>query len=76
VPRESDVKQIYHGGPQADALIRKYGIAYVVVSPEERGTVGTVNDQYFSKFPIAAEAGQYRVYKVQLSDIGGEAAAR
>lgn len=62
--RESDVKKIYQGAPEADALMKKYDIGYVVVSPEER-TLGNVNEQYFTKFPVAAEAGQYRVYKVR-----------
>ena len=61
--RESDVKAIYQGGAAADALMKKYRIDYVVISPEER-TLGNVNEQYFAKFPVAAESGQYRVYKV------------
>ena len=34
-PREADVKAMYQGGPNADALLQKYNIDYVVVSPEE-----------------------------------------
>jgi len=63
-PRESDVKKIYQGGTDASGLLAKYGIEYVVVSPEERN-LGAVNEQFFSRFPIAAESGQYRVYKVK-----------
>ncbi len=62
--RESDVKRIYEGGPDANGLIERYGIQYVLVSPEERNA-GTVNEQFFSRFPIAAESGQYRVYRVR-----------
>jgi len=62
--RESDVKKIYQGGTDASGLLAKYGIEYVVVSPEERN-LGAVNEQFFSRFPIAAESGQYRVYKVK-----------
>ena len=61
--RESDVKKIYAGDATAEILMRKYNIEYVIVSPEERGNL-TVNEAYFSKFPVAAEAGQYRIYKV------------
>ena len=64
LPRESDVKKIYQGGPDAQELIAKYGIDYVVVSPEEK-SLGSLNEQFFSKFPIAAESGQYRAYKVR-----------
>ncbi len=62
--RESDVKQIYQGGPGAMALLEMYGIQYVLVSPEERNK-GGVNDQFFSRYPVAAESGQYRVYKIK-----------
>ena len=61
--RESDVKKIYAGDATAELLMRKYGIEYVIVSPEEKSNL-TVNDAYFSRFPVAAEAGQYRIYKI------------
>lgn len=61
--RESDVQRIYQGAPDAAALIEKYGIAYILVSPEERN--GGVNEQFFSRYPVAAESGQYRVYRTR-----------
>ena len=61
--RESDVKRIYQGAPDAVALMDKYGIQYVIVSPEERAL--SVNEQFFNRFPVAAESGPYRVYKVR-----------
>lgn len=63
-PRESDVKMIYSGGPQAEELLRKYGIDYVLVSPEERSTM-KANEAFFRKYPVFAEVGQYKVYKVR-----------
>jgi hypothetical protein len=62
--RESDIKRIYQGAPDASSLMEKYAIDYVVISPEER-TAGSVNEQFFSRYPIAAESGQYRVHKVR-----------
>ncbi len=62
-PRESDVKQIYQGGGVADILLRKYNVDYVLISPEERNTL-KANEEFFKKFPVLTEAGQYRVYKV------------
>src|SRR5690348_16582961 len=61
--RESDLKKIYQGGPQADALLANYGIDYVLVSQEESQLAP--NQSYFSKFPVIAEAGSARVYKVK-----------
>lgn len=62
--RERDVKSIYSGGANADELMRKYGIEYVLISPEERNSFAA-NEQFFRKFPVVAEAGQYKVYKVK-----------
>lgn len=62
--RESEVRTMYQGGAAAEELFRKYGVEYVLISPEEKNTL-MPNEGFFSKFPIAAEAGQYRVYKVK-----------
>ncbi len=62
-PRENDVKMIYAGGPQAEALLQKYGIEYVLISPEERSAM-RANEMFFGKFPVFAEVGQYKVHKV------------
>ncbi|MBK9528203.1 MAG: hypothetical protein IPO41_07755 [Acidobacteria bacterium] len=62
--REQDVKQIYQGGAAADALLKKHNIDYVLVSPEERNTL-KANEEFFKKFPLAVEVGEYRVYKVK-----------
>lgn len=62
--READVKRIYLGGPDAAGLIEKYEINYILVSPEERSSM-TVNEQFFGRYPIVAESGQYRFYKIK-----------
>jgi hypothetical protein len=62
--RERDLKQMYLGGPDAAGLMEKYGIDYVLISPEERTSL-SVNEPYFAKFPLAAEAGQYKAYKIR-----------
>jgi uncharacterized membrane protein len=62
--READVKTIYQGGPQADQLLAKYGVDYVLVSKEETSSM-SVNNNYFNKFPVIAETGNAKVYKVR-----------
>ncbi len=62
--REEDVKRIYQGGGVADILLRKYDIDYVLISPEERESLKP-NEAFFAKYPLLAEAGQYRVYKIK-----------
>ena len=62
--REQDVKQIYRGGPAALGLMEKYGIEYVLVSPEEKNGLAP-NEAFFFQFPVVAEVGQYKVYDVR-----------
>jgi hypothetical protein len=62
--RESHVKRIYQGAPDAVGLMAKYGIEYVLISPEERALVAP-NEAFFARFPVIAESGQYRVHKVR-----------
>jgi hypothetical protein len=68
-PRENDLRRIYLGEASADLLLRKYGIEYVLISPRESEYMGQfsqqVNEQYFQKYPISAEVGQYKVYRVK-----------
>jgi hypothetical protein len=61
--RESEIRRVYAGAPDANAILRKYGVAYVVVGPLERNIMA-VNDQFFSKFQIVGEVGGYRLYKI------------
>ncbi|MHB8958632.1 MAG: hypothetical protein ACYDAN_03285 [Candidatus Limnocylindrales bacterium] len=61
--REQDIKAIYAGDPNALSLIRSRGIAYVEVTPLERGAL-SVNDSFFSSFPLVAGVGGYRLYRV------------
>lgn len=63
-PRETEVKQIYSGGGTADILLGKYNVDYVIMTPEERNQL-KANEEFFKKFPVVAEAGQYKVYKVK-----------
>ncbi len=66
--READIKRIYAGAPDADQLLAKYGIRYVVVGPLERRYEAdnglTLDDAYFAQFATVAEAGEYRLYEV------------
>jgi hypothetical protein len=62
--READVKKMYAGGVAADQLLAKYNVDYVLVSQEETSSM-SVNNDYFNKFPVVAEAGNAKVYKVR-----------
>lgn len=63
LPREEEVKKMYQGGAVAEMLLKKNNISFVLISPEERNSM-SANEDAFRKFPVIAESGQYRVYKV------------
>lgn len=62
--READVKQIYQSSAVSDTLLKKYDVDYVLVSPDETSTMN-VNQANFAKYPVVAEAGQFKLYKVK-----------
>src|SRR5712691_4150127 len=51
VERESEIRRVYAGAPDAGAILRKYGVAFAVVGPLERNLMN-VNEQFFSRFEI------------------------
>jgi hypothetical protein len=64
-PRETEVKRIYEGTSLSTDLLKKNGIDYVLISPEENSNLENVNQEFFEKYPIVAEVGEYKVYKVR-----------
>jgi hypothetical protein len=64
VRREGEIKRIYLGSPDADQLLRSYGVEYAVVGPHER-TVTPINEAFFTKFQKVGEVGDYTLYKIR-----------
>jgi len=62
--REMDLKYMYRGGPGTELLFEKYGVKYVLISPEEMNTLSP-NEKYYSQFPVVAQSGKYKVYDVR-----------
>lgn len=62
--RESEIRRVYAGAPDAAAILKKYNIDYAVVSPLEQNIMN-VNDQFFSSFKLVGEVGEYRLYKIK-----------
>ena len=63
VQRETEIKRVYAGTLDADSIIRRHGLDYIVVGPHERNMM-VVNESFFSKFQILGDVGGYRLYKV------------
>jgi hypothetical protein len=64
VQREGEIKRIYLGAPDAEQLIRKYGIEYLVLGPQER-VVTPVNEVFLTRFQKVGEVGEYKLYKIK-----------
>jgi hypothetical protein len=63
--RHADILRMYAGAPDAEDLLRRYQVEFVMISPEETSTVG-VNQQFWSRYPKLAEFGPYRLYKTNI----------
>jgi len=63
--RGADIQRIYSGAPEADALLRQYGVDYVVIGPAELASL-KVDEQFWSKYAILSQAGAYRVYQTKV----------
>ena len=61
--RSADIARIYSGAPEADGLLRKYNVDYVLVGPMELASF-KVNEQFWSKYKTLSQAGAYRVYQI------------
>jgi hypothetical protein len=64
--RQADVRRVYEGANDAEELLARYGVDYVVVGPLER-TLLSVNDRFFRRFTLVAEAGEYSLHQVALA---------
>jgi hypothetical protein len=63
--RGADIQRIYSGAPEADALLRQYGVDYVLIGPAELASL-KVNEQFWSKYAMLSQAGAYRVYQTNV----------
>ncbi|HYN86447.1 MAG TPA: hypothetical protein VER32_14450 [Pyrinomonadaceae bacterium] len=65
--RETDAADIYRGGPEAEALLARRGIEYVVVGPLERGEMAarglSVNEAFFQRYRKVGQVGGFVLYK-------------
>jgi hypothetical protein len=62
-PRETDIRKIYAGSPDATGLLAKYGVDYVVIDPQEH-SVMPVDEAFFSRYREVAKTGEYHLYKI------------
>ena len=62
--REGEIKRIYLGTPEAEQLMKNFGVDYAVVGPLEKIVV-PVNEAFFSRFEKVGQVGEYSLYKIR-----------
>lgn len=69
--RLGDLNKIYAGDETAPILLKKYAVDYVIIGDEENAIgneeteLKELNREFFQRFPVVAEAGNYKVYQVK-----------
>ena len=63
VGRQNEIRRIYAGAPDAESLLAKHGVDYVVVGPHERREA-PVNEAFFARYSLVGETGEYKLYKI------------
>ncbi len=61
--RERDVKTIYLGGEEAEKLLKKYAIDFVIVGPTEYKDLNADEGYFADRFSVVIDESSYRVYK-------------
>ena len=64
VQREGEIKRIFLGSPDAEQLLKDYGVDYALIGPLER-VVTPPNEQFFSRFEKVEQVGEYSLYKIK-----------
>ncbi|MCA1577254.1 MAG: hypothetical protein LC794_07815 [Acidobacteria bacterium] len=62
--REGEIKRIYLGLPDAEQLMKNYGVDYAVVGPLEKLAV-PLNEGFFNRFEKVGQVGEYSLYKIR-----------
>jgi hypothetical protein len=58
--RETDIRKIYAGAPDAKNLVQKYHVDYVLIGPSERSL--PVNPEYWKHCSKLSQIGEYQLY--------------
>jgi uncharacterized membrane protein len=62
--RERDLRAIYAFAPDAPDLLRRYGVAYLVIGPSERQELHADEGAYRARYPVIISTEHYEVFKV------------
>jgi len=58
--REGDIARIYAGTNDAQALLDRYGVDFILIGPEERREL-KIDEAFLGRFPVVLAQGAYQV---------------
>lgn len=61
--REAEIRRVYSGATDAEQLLVRRGIGYIVVGPLERELL-KVDESFLVRFPAVAAVGSHRLMRV------------
>jgi hypothetical protein len=61
--READIRSVYAGASNSQALLERYRVDYVLLGPQERAMM-SVNAAFFLKFTLIGKSGGYSLYQI------------
>jgi hypothetical protein len=64
--RNANIQSIFAGAPDADALLRRYKVEYVLIGPAELASLKP-NQEFWSRYTAVAQIGAYKLYKTDVS---------
>jgi hypothetical protein len=62
--RDADLRAIFAHSEDAERLLDRYGVDYVVIGPFERDTMGANTDAYRSAYPAVIMTENYEVFAI------------
>ena len=63
--RETDLRKMFSGAPDASELLRKWHIDYVFIGPGERTSCGADEAWYEAHYPLLMKLGDRSVYSIK-----------
>ncbi|HEY0603308.1 MAG TPA: hypothetical protein VGD58_10375 [Herpetosiphonaceae bacterium] len=63
--RERDLREIYALGERTDALLKQYGVDYVVIGPGERNDLAANTAAFQARYPVVISTPNYQVFDVR-----------
>ncbi|HWQ34949.1 MAG TPA: hypothetical protein VNQ79_19045 [Blastocatellia bacterium] len=63
--RENDVLTIWRGGAEAEQLLQRYSVDYVIIGPVERNQFGANEGFFAARYQAVVDVAGYRVYRIR-----------